>query len=122
MFLLGAFLTGGAVTYAADRTWSGNHPHGRAYTEKSMRDELQQKLRLNAAQRAAMDSAFDWRRTRYDEIMTPIRPQLDAMRDTTRQRFMISLDSTQKVAYTAIVDEMRRKADTSRRGSGGSPR
>ena len=119
MFLLGAFLAGSAIGYAADRTFTTERAPGRPYTEKSMRDELQQKLGLTAAQRAVVDSAYDWRRRRYDEIMNPIRIQMEAVRDTTRQRVIASLDSAQKAAYQALIDDMRKKADSGRRGPGG---
>lgn len=119
MFLLGAFLAGSAMGYAADRTFTTDRGSGRPYTERSMRDELQQKLKLTAAQRAILDSAYDWRRSRFDEIMNPIRIQMDAVRDTTRQRVLASLDSAQRATYQAIIDDMRKKADSGRRGPGG---
>jgi uncharacterized protein (DUF1778 family) len=120
MFLLGAFLAGSAIGYAADRTFTDQRGHGRPYTEKSMRDELQLKLNLTPAQRAIMDSALDWRRSRTEELMTPIQPQLDAARDTSRQRIMASLDSTQKTTFMKILDDMRKKSDTGRRATGGT--
>ena len=119
MFLLGAFVAGSAIGYAADRTFTNQRAPGRPYTEQSMRDELQQKLKLSAVQRAVVDSAYDWRRTRFDDIMNPIRIQMDAVRDTTRQRVMAALDSAQKAGYQGLIDDMRKKADSGRRGPGG---
>ena len=119
MFLLGAFLAGSAIGYAADRTFTGQRPAGRPYTEKGMRDELQTKLSLTPAQRATLDSALDWRRGRSDEIMAPIQPLLDAARDTSRQRISASLDSAQRRIFVQILEDMKKKADSGHRGPGG---
>jgi hypothetical protein len=119
MFLLGAFVAGSAIGYAADRTFTNQRAAGRPYTEKGMRDELQTKLTLSAAQRATLDSALDWRRGRSDEIMKPIQPLLDAARDSSRQRIMASLDSSQKTIFMRILEDMKTKADSGHRGPGG---
>jgi hypothetical protein len=118
MFLLGAFLSGSAIGYAADRTLSPARAVGRPYTERDMRDMLQQKLNLTAAQRSVVDSAYDWRRVRIDEIQAPYRNQTEAVRDSTRQRVMAALDSSQKVLYMQMVEDMRNRADAGRRSGG----
>ncbi len=96
MFLLGAFLTGGA-----ERTYT------RQYDQRSMRAELARELRLDDAQRAAVDSILDWRRDRYREIMDPIRPALDSARDSARVLIMQRLDSAQRADFQRLIERMR---------------
>ena len=56
MFLLGAFLTGGAVGFAAERAVS--KPVVMLNDEKSVREELARELRLTAEQKVVVDSAW----------------------------------------------------------------
>jgi hypothetical protein len=113
MFLIGAFLAGSVVSYAAVRF---SNPTGRAFTQKDMRDELEQKLNLTAAQSATMDSAYDWRKAKFDSIMAPHKAVMDSIREETRARVMLVLDSTQKASYQQmIVDQNQKNTSGTRR-------
>jgi Spy/CpxP family protein refolding chaperone len=108
MFLLGAFVTGGALGFTADRLMGReySHPHGRAAAWARMADELQ----LNPQQRAAMDSLLDKRRQQLRELYRPIRPQLDSLEKTGRQ---IS-DSTHAQIRRILTPEQQAKWDEMR--------
>lgn len=113
MFLLGAFLTGSAVGYAADRAFSST-PSPHQNNEVSMRDSLAKELRLSGPQRHIVDSILDWGRGRRNEIMKPITPTLRAERDSARVLILQSLNSTQQIRFRSIIERMRVDDSTSR--------
>ena len=111
MFLVGAFLTGGAVGYAADRAVTRAKP-ARQQDAKSMRDDLAIQLSLSPAQRRAIDTVFDWRRARSKEIMQQYQPMLDSIRDSARVLIMSQLDTTQQTKFKALIEHNKRVADS----------
>lgn len=110
-FLLGAFLAGGAVGFAADRAFAPE-PHHR-YDETAMRDSMAKELKLSDAQRRQMDTILDWGRARRNDIMKPIQPSLRAARDSGRVLIMQLLDSAQQTRFRNVLD--RSRADSTRR-------
>ena len=109
-FLLGAFLTGGASGFAAGRTTSAGKADGssysRQYTYSSMVRELARDLSLSDEQTAKVDSILKWRKSRYDEVMLPIRPALDTARDSARALIVQQLDDEQRVAFAELLNRM----------------
>ena len=65
MFLLGAFLTGGVLGFAADRvivSKKDTQPEvARTMTVKEGRDQFARELNLDVTQRVFLDSVLDWR-------------------------------------------------------------
>lgn len=116
MFILGAFLTGGALGFAADRVVSPPRPD--VFSERVMVDELARELNLSSAQRVVIDSVWDWRRRESREIMKTVRPTLDAVRDSARMLMMNTLDDTQKTAFRALLERNQRTADSAARARG----
>lgn len=116
MFILGAFLTGGAVGFAADRVISPPRPE--ASGDRDMVDELARELKLSAEQRVVIDSVWNWRRRQWREIMSPVRPTLDAVRDSARVLMMNTLDDSQKTAFRALLERNQRTADSAARARG----
>jgi hypothetical protein len=116
MFILGAFLTGGAVGFAADRVVSPPRPD--VFNESTMVDELARELKLSSAQRVVIDSVWDWRRKQSREIMKTVRPTLDAVRDSARVLMMNTLDDAQKTAFRALIERNQRTADSAARARG----
>lgn len=116
MFILGAFLTGGAVGFAAERAVSP--PVVRTVNETSAVDELARELKLSKEQRVVIDSVWDWRRRQSREIMTTVRPSLDAVRDSARVLMMNTLDDAQKSAFRALIERNQRSADSTARARG----
>ena len=122
MFLLGAFLAGGAVGFAADRAVTHSRP-ARQYNERAMGDELAKQLNLSPEQRRVVDSVFTWRRSRDRAIMLPFqplfdsvrnqtRPMLDSVRDSGRVLIRQVLDSAQKTQFKALLERNRRSSDS----------
>lgn len=116
MFILGAFLTGGAVGFAADRMVSPPRPD--VFNEATMVDELARELKLSSEQRVVIDSVWDWRRKQSREIMKTVRPTLDAVRDSARVLMMNTLDDAQKTAFRALLERNQRTADSAARARG----
>lgn len=110
MFLLGAFLTGGAVGFAAERAVS--KPVVLLNDEKAMREELARELQLSETQKVVVDSAWEWRRARNREIMAVVRPALDSVRDSARVRMMSVLSETQRESFRALIERNQRIADS----------
>jgi hypothetical protein len=116
LFLTGAFLTGGAVGYAADRAMA--KPEPQRPDERSMREELARELRLTPEQQIKVDSAIAWRRARSRTIMKVVQPSLDAVRDSARTMMMNTLDSTQQAALRRLIERNQRTADSVARARG----
>lgn len=117
MFLLGAFLTGGAVGFAADRAVSRARPE-KQYDERAARDSLAQELTLSADQRRVIDSVFDWRRARSREIMQTYRPTLDSIRDSARVLMRAVLDPAQQTKFNDLIERNNRASDSVGRARG----
>lgn len=116
MFLLGAFLAGGAVGFAAERAVS--KPIVLLNDDKSVRAELARELQLTESQRAVVDSAWEWRRARSREIMAAVRPALDSVRDSARVRMMSVLDEDQKETFRMLIERNQRLADSAEKARG----
>lgn len=110
MFILGAFLTGGAVGFAAERAVA--KPVVLLNDEKSVREELARELRLTPEQKVVVDSVWDWRRGRNREIMAVVRPALDSVRDSARVRMMSVFTEEQKEIFRKIIERNQRLADS----------
>ena len=118
MFLLGAFLTGGAVGFVADRAVNMSRPPRRQYDERSMRDSLARDLHLSDAQRRTVDSVYDWRHARTKELMDSVRPSFDATRDSARAMLMKVLDPSQQAEFRKMIEVAKRSTDSTRRSRG----
>lgn len=118
MFILGAFLTGGAVGFAAER--AVDKPIVMLNDEKSVRDELARELDLTPEQKIVVDSAWDWRRARNREIMAVVRPALDSVRDSARVRMMSVLTEPQRETFRRLIERNQRLADSAAKARGGA--
>ena len=140
MFLLGAFLAGSAIGYAADRTFGNNDRTRPPFSQKALRDLLHAKLQLTPAQGAFVDSAYDARTARRRELEVPIRPALDSINETirpaidsvygiiksgmdslftaTHNRVLTVLDSSQKKIYLKMIEDSKGKGGPGRRMPG----
>ena len=116
MFLLGAFLTGGALGFVADRAVF-KRTYAREYDRRSMQDEFARELKLSAVQRPVIDSIFDWRNARYQEVRLRIKSPLDSVRDSSRVLINQQLDSSQQHRFKALINSMVAR-DSVRRARG----
>lgn len=119
MFLLGAFLTGGALGFVADRAVTGR-PYTKQFDGQSMREEFARELRLSEQQRRTIDSIFDWRDARAKEIRRTIKPSMDSLVDSGRVLINAQLDTTQQRLFkelrdsVAVRDSLRRAREGKR--------
>lgn len=124
MFLLGAFLTGGALGFAADNMM-GRDKHGPRGGRESMSARIAKELSLTPAQRASMDSLMARRREQIREIYKPLRPQLDsiekvgrAISDSTHAQVRRILTAEQQVKWDKMRDHARKNFEASRKRNG----
>lgn len=113
-FLLGAVLVGGALGFTADRVWMRDVP---CNDPRASRALLSDRLELNKAQRAALDSILDDRHRQYDSLFKPIRPQMDSIRLRSRAQIRALLTTPeQRERFEAILREPRpnEKRETSK--------
>ena len=104
MFLLGAFVVGGALGFTADRVW------GRDATcrdPRSSRELLYERLDLTSGQRASWDSILDDRHRQFDSLFKPIKPQMDSIRSRGRAQIRALLTPEQLERFEAILREPR---------------
>ena len=106
LFLLAAFIAGGAVGFTADRYLS--HGHGRS--DRPSRDRMARELKLTPAQRAQFDSIMNSRRVQMRELFKPIRPQMDSLQKIAKTIG----DSTHEQLKRVLTPEQGRKLDEMR--------
>jgi hypothetical protein len=100
-FLLGAVLVGGALGFTADRMMIRDHIRA-AKPNLTLADRLQ----LDAAQRAKLDTILDQRRQRIDIIMAPVHDQLDSVKARARREIRGILTEAQRQEYEKLLAEM----------------
>jgi hypothetical protein len=84
MFLLGAFVTGGALGFTADRVMATNHRHeGRG--SRAYRQRMAEDLKLTPQQQRSVDSLIDLKHRQILALYKPVRPQLDSIAIVARQ-------------------------------------
>ena len=104
VFLLGALLVGGVVGFTADRLIVADRMCRKSKAE--WRAQFHRDLGLSVEQAAAVDSLIDRKHQQIAAIMQPIRPQLQAVSDSTRAQISRLLTPDQQQRF----EEMRRKA------------
>jgi hypothetical protein len=84
MFLLGAFVTGGALGFTADRVMATNHRHEGRGTH-AFRQRMAEDLKLTPQQQRSVDSLIDLKHRQILALYKPVRPQLDSIAIVARQ-------------------------------------
>ncbi|HUQ98765.1 MAG TPA: hypothetical protein VM166_04865 [Gemmatimonadaceae bacterium] len=109
MFLLGAFVTGGALGFTADRVIGGGH--GREMRgSRGSRQRMAEELKLTAAQQASVDSLIEQKHRQIVALYQPVQPQLDTL---ALQARVIS-DSTHEQIKRLLSPEQQVKLDNMR--------
>ena len=121
MFLLGAFVAGGALGFTADRVMDVKHGRD-ARGPRASRQRMAEELKLTPQQQASVDSLIDQKHRQIVALYKPIKPQLDSIAvqarvvsDSTHAQIKRLLDPDQQVK----LDKMRaaaRKELADRRG------
>lgn len=121
MFLLGAFLTGGALGFTADHMMERGK-HGPRGGRESMSARVARELNLTPEQKTAMDSLMERRREQIREVYRPLRPQLDslekvgrAISDSTHAQVRRILTPEQQVKWDEMRDRARKNYEASRK-------
>jgi len=121
VFLLGAFLSGAAIGFAADRAM-GHGRQGRHGTRSPL-DRMSRDLNLTPGQRATFDTILENREKQMRQLFAPVRPQLDSLMaigkvigDSTHEQLKRVLAPEQQVKFDKIRAESRRRGADARKG------
>ena len=109
MFLLGAFLAGGALGLTADRVMDTKH--GREMRgPRANRQRMAEELKLTSQQQASVDSLIEQKHRQIVTLYKPIRPQLDSLAVQSR----VVSDSTHEQIKRLLTPEQAKKFDEMR--------
>ncbi len=112
MFLLGAFLAGGALGFTADRVMDAGHRREmrgpRAYRQK-----MAEELGLTPQQQASVDSLIEQKHRQIVALYKPVRPQLDSIAVVAR----VISDSTHAQIKRLLNPDQQAKLDKMRAGA-----
>jgi hypothetical protein len=126
MFLLGAFVAGGALGFTADRMVraSDRESHGPA----DFRTRMADKLHLTPVQKTAIDSLMLERHRQIVALFKPVKPQLDsitaearAVSDSTHEQIKRLLDPGQRAEFDRMRAAARKDMDRGRKRWNGGP-
>jgi Spy/CpxP family protein refolding chaperone len=112
MFLLGAFLAGGALGLAADRALGEGH-RGEMRGPRGYRQKMAKDLNLTPQQQASMDSLIDQKHRQIVALYKPVQPQLDSMAVLAR----VIGDSTHAQIKRLLNPDQAAKLDKMREGA-----
>jgi hypothetical protein len=104
-FLLGAVVVGGSLGFTADRVWLRERICQQSGNRADARSRLARDLGLTAAQRATLDSLLDRRHDQMSAVVKQIRPQMDSVRDRTRQDIIRMLNPEQQARFEAMLKQ-----------------
>lgn len=131
MFLLGAFLAGGALGFSADRAMRGGHSR-EMRGQRAYRQRLAEELNLTPQQRTSVDSLLEQKHRQIVALYKPMKPELDSVAtlarvvgDSTHAQIKRLLNPDQQVKLDKMRADARRDlaerrgGDTA--GGGGRP-
>ena len=116
MFLLGAFLAGGALGFTANRVMDGDEGHGRrggGARGGNFRERMAKELELTPSQQASVDSLMDQKRNQIVALYRPVKPQLDSLALASR----VISDSTHAQIKRLLNPEQQAKLEEMRAAS-----
>jgi Spy/CpxP family protein refolding chaperone len=120
MFLLGAFVAGGALGFTADKVLraSDRNAHGAA----DFRTRMAEKLELTPTQKTAIDSLMLERHRQIVALFKPVKPQLDsisaearAVSDSTHEQIKRLLNPEQRAEFDKMRDAARKDMERGRK-------
>lgn len=132
MFLLGAFVTGGALGFTADRVIATNRGH-EARGSRAYRQRMAEELKLSSQQQRSVDSLIDLKHRQILALYKPVRPQLDSIAlaarqvsDSTHEQIKRLLSADQAAKLDKLRDAARKELAERRErdsiaGSAGPP-
>jgi len=108
MFLLGAFIAGGALGFTADRVMDAKREHGRG--PRAYRQRMAEELKLTKPQQASIDSLIEQKHRQIVALYKPVQPQLDSI---AKQARVVS-DSTHEQIKRLLTPEQAAQLDKMR--------
>src|SRR3954466_4867272 len=105
MFLLGAFVAGGALGFTADRVMDAKHGHERG--SRAYRQRMAEDLKLSPQQQASIDSLIEQKHRQILALYKPVKPQLDSIAILARD---VS-DSTHAQIKKLLDPDQQKKLD-----------
>jgi len=108
MFLLGAFVAGGALGFTADRVMDSRH--GRERGPRAYRQRMAEELKLTTQQQASVDSLIEQKHRQIVALYKPVKPQLDSIAVQAR----VVSDSTHAQIKRLLNPEQQQKLDKMR--------
>ena len=109
MFLLGAFLAGGALGFSADRVIREGHRR-EMRGPRGYRQKMAEELKLTPQQQASVDSLIEQKHRQIVTLYKRVRPQLDSIAVTAR----IVSDSTHAQIKRLLNPDQQVKLDKMR--------
>jgi Spy/CpxP family protein refolding chaperone len=109
MFLLGAFIAGGALGFTASRLAGGGHDRG-TRGPRGYRQRMVQQLDLTPQQQASVDSLMEQKHRQIVALYRPVQPQLDSIAVLAR----VVSDSTHAQIKRLLNPEQQAKLDKMR--------
>ena len=106
MFLLGAFVTGGALGFTADRYMNRDKVCMIRDTNAAYTTIIAERLHLSDEQRKTINAILDQRTQQWRVEMTPIRPRLDSIKMNAREQMRRLMTDEQKVEFEALLKEL----------------
>ena len=112
MFLLGAFLAGGALGFAADHAMDANHRR-EMRGPRGYRQKMAKELELTPQQQASIDSLMEQKHQQIVALYKPVQPQLDSIAVVAR----VVSDSTHAQIKRLLKPDQQAKLDKMREGA-----
>jgi Spy/CpxP family protein refolding chaperone len=109
MFLLGAFVAGGALGFTADRVIDSGHRRDMRGPRAS-RQKMAEELKLSPQQQASIDSLMEQKRQQIIALYKPVKPQLDSIAVAAR----VVSDSTHAQIKRLLNADQQAKLDRMR--------
>ena len=109
MFLLGAFVAGGALGFTADRVIDSGHRR-EMRGPRASRQKMAEELKLTPQQQASIDSLMEQKRSQIMTLYKPVKPQLDSIAVAAR----VVSDSTHAQIKRLLNPEQAAKLDRMR--------
>lgn len=113
MFLLGAFLTGGALGFSANGYMNRDRICTTGSFNNALSTIMSKRLQLSPVQESRVDSILDARGRQYRIVMSPIQPKMDSIKLRAREQIRLVLNPEQIREFEALITEM---SDTTRKG------
>lgn len=114
-FLLGALLVGGLLGFTADRLLLREQICEKWWDQRRLRTRLAEDLSLTETQRVAVDSILDLRNRRINEVVAPVRPQMDSLMGEARDEIRTLLTPAQRTKFEEKIRESDARARTDTR-------